>query len=343
MKKLAAFFLVITLLSIPAFAQKTPPLRYLQSIPMPDLKAGDFDHFAIDLAGNRLFLTAEDNSLVEVFDLKANKLTHTIKDVDTPHSMLYLPESKQLWVVCGGDGALKIFNADTYVLTDTIKLPLGADSSVYDPAKHLLYIVTGGEDAKLEYSLISIVDTSTRKHVGDIKVGSGNIEALAFEKNGSKLFANVRDKKSVGVFDRDKKTQLATWPLGDLTGNTPMAFDDASRRLFVVGRKPANLVVLNADTGKIVATLPAAEMVDALFKTIGKSIKKEGRFAYPGFGTWTVRSRKARKGRNPQTGAEIKIKASKTVGFKPSKELRAMVANLDIADLEDEAEELSEA
>ncbi|HEX4384952.1 MAG TPA: HU family DNA-binding protein [Myxococcales bacterium] len=67
----------------------------------------------------------------------------------------------------------------------------------------------------------------------------------------------------------------------------------------------------------------AAEMVDALFKTIGKSIKKEGRFAYPGFGTWTVRSRKARKGRNPQTGAEIKIKASKTVGFKPSKELKS--------------------
>jgi DNA-binding protein HU-beta len=67
----------------------------------------------------------------------------------------------------------------------------------------------------------------------------------------------------------------------------------------------------------------AAEMVDALFVTIGKSIKKEGRFAYPGFGTWTVRSRKARKGRNPQTGAEIKIKASKTVGFKPSKELKS--------------------
>jgi DNA-binding beta-propeller fold protein YncE len=76
------------------------------------------------------------------------------------------------------------------------------------------------------------------------------------------LFANVRDKNSVGVFDREKKTQLASWPLGDLTGNTPMAFDDASRRLFVVGRKPTNLVVLNADSGKIVATLPAAEMVD---------------------------------------------------------------------------------
>jgi DNA-binding beta-propeller fold protein YncE len=262
MKKLAGFFLVIALLSIPALAQKTPPLRYLQSIPMPDLKAGDFDHFAIDLVGNRLFLTAEDNSLVEVFDLKANKLVHTIKDVDTPHSMLYFPESKQLWVVCGGDGAIKIFNADTYAVTDTIKLPLGADSSIYDPAKHLFYVVTGGEDAKLDYSMISIVDTASRKHVGDIKVDSGNIEALALEKNGSKIFANVRDKKSVGVFDRDKKTQLATWPLGDLTGNTPMAYDNATHRLFVVGRKPANMVVLDTDSGKIVATLPAAEMVD---------------------------------------------------------------------------------
>jgi DNA-binding beta-propeller fold protein YncE len=235
MRKFATFLLMATLWSISAFAQKTPPLRYLQSIPMPDLKAGDFDHFAMDAAGSRLFLTGEANNVVEVFDLKANKLAHTIKDVDEPHSMLYLPESKQLWVVCGGDGTLKIFNADTYALTDTIKLTEGADSSLYDAAKHLFYVVTGGEDAKLDYSLISIVDTTSRKHVGDIKVDSGNIEALALEKNGSKLFANVRDKKSVGVFDREKKTLLATWPLGDLTGNTPMAYDDATHRLFVVG------------------------------------------------------------------------------------------------------------
>lgn len=66
----------------------------------------------------------------------------------------------------------------------------------------------------------------------------------------------------------------------------------------------------------------AAELVDTLFDTIGKAIKKEKRFSYPGFGTWTVRSRKPRMGRNPQTGAAIKIKASKTVGFKPSKELK---------------------
>ena len=66
----------------------------------------------------------------------------------------------------------------------------------------------------------------------------------------------------------------------------------------------------------------AGEILDATFDAISKAIKKEKRFAYPGFGTFTVRSRKARKGRNPQTGEEIKIKASKTVGFKPAPTLK---------------------
>ena len=63
-------------------------------------------------------------------------------------------------------------------------------------------------------------------------------------------------------------------------------------------------------------------MIDATFQTIAKTVKKEKRFTLPGFGTFTVRVRKARKGRNPQTGEEIKIKASKTVGFKPAPTLK---------------------
>ncbi len=66
----------------------------------------------------------------------------------------------------------------------------------------------------------------------------------------------------------------------------------------------------------------AGDVLDAAFDAMGKAIKKDKRFAYPSFGTFTVRSRKARKGRNPQTGEEIKIKASKTVGFKPAPTLK---------------------
>ncbi|OGQ94921.1 MAG: integration host factor [Deltaproteobacteria bacterium RIFOXYA12_FULL_61_11] len=60
------------------------------------------------------------------------------------------------------------------------------------------------------------------------------------------------------------------------------------------------------------------EVCDVLFDTLAKGIKKDKRFTYPGFGTWTVKKRAARTGRNPQTGDTIKIKASKTVGFKPA-------------------------
>lgn len=64
------------------------------------------------------------------------------------------------------------------------------------------------------------------------------------------------------------------------------------------------------------------EVVEAVFDTMGTVIKKKGKFAYAGFGTFEVRKRSARTGRNPQTGETIKIKASKTVGFKPAKALK---------------------
>jgi DNA-binding protein HU-beta len=62
----------------------------------------------------------------------------------------------------------------------------------------------------------------------------------------------------------------------------------------------------------------AEDAVDATFEAISRAIKKSKRFQVPGFGTFTVRSRKARKGINPQNGAVINIKASRTVGFKPA-------------------------
>ena len=64
------------------------------------------------------------------------------------------------------------------------------------------------------------------------------------------------------------------------------------------------------------------EAVDATFEHLARAIRKEKRFQMPGFGTFSVRSRKARKGRNPQTGDIISIKASKTVGFKPAPTLK---------------------
>lgn len=66
----------------------------------------------------------------------------------------------------------------------------------------------------------------------------------------------------------------------------------------------------------------AAEILEVVFNNIGRAVKKDERFSYPGFGTWSLRSRKARRIRNPQTNEMMKLRASRTVGFRPAKELK---------------------
>ncbi len=58
--------------------------------------------------------------------------------------------------------------------------------------------------------------------------------------------------------------------------------------------------------------------VQAVFDALSNGIQRDGRIAYPDFGTFTVKERAARQGRNPRTGAPLTIPASKTVGFKPA-------------------------
>ena len=65
-----------------------------------------------------------------------------------------------------------------------------------------------------------------------------------------------------------------------------------------------------------------ADLLDAVFEHLAKAIRKDKIFSMPGFGTFTVKRRAGRVGRNPQTGAEIKIAPTKTVGFKPAPELK---------------------
>jgi len=66
----------------------------------------------------------------------------------------------------------------------------------------------------------------------------------------------------------------------------------------------------------------AGEIIDLVFNEVAGAIRKDKRFAFPGFGTFNVKTRKQRKGRNPRTGEVIKIKASKTVSFKAAPQLK---------------------
>ncbi|MBV9479399.1 MAG: YncE family protein [Acidobacteria bacterium] len=261
--KHAILFAIILVLLIPAWADEKTPLKLVQATPLPELHDGDFDHFAVDLQGNRLFSTAEENSKVLVFDLKSNKLIHTIEGLKAPHSMVYRADLKKLFVVDGDSGDVRMYETGSYKPAGTIKVREGADSSTYDPMSKYLYIVDTGKDAHLPDSYITIVDTTSAKKVGEIKINSDDVEAITLEKSGPRLFVDIRGKGEVQVYDRNRHALLATWPLGEVAKKpTTIALDEPDHRLFVGTRDPGKLVVLDTDSGKVVTSYAAASMSD---------------------------------------------------------------------------------
>ena len=254
---------VLLAFAIGVSAQDKAPLKLVHSTPIPELKDGDFDHLIADVPGNRLFVTAEENSKVLVFDLKTNKLIHTIADLKAPHSMLYREDLKKLFIADSELGEVKIYETESYKPAGSIKVRDGADASAYDPAAKLYYVVNGGKDGKLPNAYVTILDVDAGKSVGDIKIDSDDVEGVAFEKSGPRMFVNVRGKSAVEVYDRKTLTLLNTWSTAEAGKNpTSMSFDEDAHRLFLGTRVPAKLVVLDSDTGKIVASYPAAAMVD---------------------------------------------------------------------------------
>lgn len=242
-------------------SNKTAPLRIVQSSPVPGV-SGDFDHFAVDLKGQRLFLVGEDHKTLEVLSLTTGKSVKSIKGFVTPHSVLYLPTRDQLLVIDGGDGTIKILRGTDYTVIGTIKVLEGADSIGYDWATGHLYVVTGGKDVPLAYSVFTAVDVAEKKTIGELRFENNHVEAMALEQNGPRVFINITDKNQVAVVDRNTMRVLKLWTVGVAQENSPIAFDEPNHRLFLVCRKPAMLVVLNSDTGEVVAHLPVAGRSD---------------------------------------------------------------------------------
>lgn len=259
MKKVITISLAaIVLFALKAQSQVGEPLKLIQTIPLPGLHDGDSDHFQVDMPGQRLFLAAEDNSAVEVIDLRANKLIHTIRGPKAPHSMAYDTQSKMLFVADdGGPNQVEIYDGTSYKFLGAVPMQAHADASIYDPASHLYYVSNGGKDAHENYCLLSIIDTTDGKKVGEIKLDADHIEAMALERFGPRLFVNLTSKNAVAVIDRKKREVIATWSnASEGLANGPMAFDEAHHRLFVVSREPDKVIVLDTNSGQIVAGLP---------------------------------------------------------------------------------------
>jgi len=157
-------------------------------------------------------------------------------------------------------------------------LAANADSSIYDPSTKYMYVVNGGKGAHMAESFISVIDTTSATKLTDIKIDSDSIQAMALEKSGPRMFANLVGKGAVAVIDRQERTMIATWPIGqEGKENTALAFDEANHRLFVFARNPGKLIVMDSDSGKVVTTLPCVGQTDdAIYDSASKRLYVAG-------------------------------------------------------------------
>src|ERR1700686_1054097 len=255
---LAAF---LVLFVIPARGQQTSALKLAQTLTLPSDIKGNFDHFGVDLKGNRLFATPEGYKAVLVFDIKSGTPIHTITGIGKPHAVLYREDLNRIYITDGDAGDLKIFDGKNYALLASVKLLEDADSIGYDPKTNYLYIDNGGGDVHQTYSMLSVVDTTAGKKLADIKVDGETLEAMALESSSPKLYVNNKAKNQVDVIDREKREILTSWPITKGKTNVAMALDEDNHRLFVACRS-GSIVVLDTQSGKEITALPITKGVD---------------------------------------------------------------------------------
>jgi DNA-binding beta-propeller fold protein YncE len=266
-RRMFVLLVVAVLWAIPGHGQIFEPLTLVQKIELPDVPRGAFtDHLCIDIKGHRLFTTMQAQKVVAVIDLQTGKVVQNIP-IGNPHACEYREDLEQLYVSDGdlAKPGLKIYSGRDYHLLKAVGLAKGTDSMGYDPRSKYLYLVNGGERADMEHSLISIVDTSTGEHVGDIEAASKFLEDMDIDTSGSRLYITDEDANNLVVVDRQKRTTVATWPI--TKGGTVVAaiVDGAHHRLFVACRTTdlnGSIVVIDTETGKELKALPIGGWLD---------------------------------------------------------------------------------
>lgn len=258
-------------------AQEKPPLKLVATTPMPGF-AGDFDHFGVDVKGNRLFLAAEEAKTVEVFDLRTGARLHSIPGFGHPLVMFYLADTNRLLVTDGGfpdgaPGAVQLVDCKDYKIINTVNLPPGVDHAAFNSKDQCYYVESGPEMHGGNAHPINIIDLKTFTRVGTIPVPGEANEGMIVDRAGKKLYVNLTGTDEVGVVDLASRRLIARWPLPDAHVAHAIHLDEPHHRLFTATRNPGRFIVFNTDTGKVVASLPCVGVnsdmyLDAALKRI---------------------------------------------------------------------------
>jgi DNA-binding beta-propeller fold protein YncE len=213
---------------------------------------GGWDYLTADSAARRLYISRSTH--VIVLDLDSGKTVGDIPDTPGVHGIAIAPELGRGFTSNGREGTVSIFDLKTLATSSKVKVGDNPDAILYDPATKRVFTFNGRSQDS------TAIDATNGTVLGTIKL-EGKPEFAASDGKGG-VFVNIEDKSELTAIDASKLAVKSTWPLAPCTEPSGLAMDKKSRRLFV-GCDNKMMAVVNADSGKVLATPAIGEGVDA--------------------------------------------------------------------------------
>src|SRR5216684_3495325 len=247
----------VLLLSTAALAGAAPgSYHLLKKIPLGAAPGGGeyFDYITVDPAARRVYLSH--GTEFKVLDADNFAVVGTISgDFKRNHGAAVVPELGKGFISDGELGAAVMFDLKTLKTTGQIKAEKDADSIYYDPASKHVFTFNGSSKNS------TVIDPAKGTVLATISLGGAPEQAVA---DGKGMFYDVlEDTNEVVAIDTRTNTVKSRWPVAPAGAPVSITMDRQHRRLFVGGRNPKLLVMMDADTGKVIGpSFPIGDRVD---------------------------------------------------------------------------------
>ena len=247
MKKLLA----VLLIALAPIGHAEEPYHFIKEVPLRG--DGGWDYLTVDSAAQRLYVSH--GTEMVVIDLTKDTVVGEITNTPGVHGLALAPELGRGMVTCGCEDKAAIVDLNKLEILSKVDTGANPDSMLYELSHHEFYTFNGrGQSA-------TVIDAKSCKVVATIPLGGKPEFAQADSKTGL-VFDNIEDKNEVVVIDARKHEIVNHWPIAPGEEASGMAIDTKNHRLFL-GCHNHLMVMLDSRNGKVLATVPIGEGVDA--------------------------------------------------------------------------------
>lgn len=212
-----------------------------------------FDYINVDAAARRVYLSR--GTAVEVMNADTGALVGYIPGFKRQHGVALAPEFNRGFISDGTLAQVAIFDLKTLQVVGMAKAEPDTDCIIYDPATKHVFTMNGDSHSS------TVIDAKTGDVIKTIALDGAPEFAVADGKG--MVYADIANKSEITAIDAKTLEVKANWPAAPSGGSTAIAMDREHRRIFSAGRNPQFLIVMDADSGKVIQSFPISSTTDA--------------------------------------------------------------------------------